>query len=154
MLAYPLTISLIIAFSLIPSVSVAEQFIASAKVQITDSIEITQNAGLNFGQIEARNGVCSMSSGGVLDGSQGQTCSGQSSPGSFTISATTGRAVNFSVSANGAVNGVTLQPQVDGSAMRVAESNTITLEVIGSLQLENATPGALSISYTLTANYN
>ena len=57
----------------------------NANVEIVSAITITEDTQIDFGQIINLDGVCTMSSGGNLNGTVGMGCTGTETPATFTI---------------------------------------------------------------------
>lgn len=125
----------------------------NANVEIVSAITITEVAQIDFGQIINFDGTCTMASGGSLNGSVGMGCTGTETPGTFDITGTSGAVVDVSVTAGATIDGVTYSPNIDGSSSRTLSGGTATVNVIGNIQLINATDGVKDIAYTFTTNY-
>ncbi len=133
--------------------SFAESTTGSASVVIQDTITFAEDQVVDFGAISDSDGTCTMAATGALSGQ----CAGQPNgiPGQFTVSGTAGQAVSISVGSGTTVGGVTFNPVLASSSSATLDvSGNSTVDVIGSLDLLNATGGAKSLTYTLTVNYN
>lgn len=130
----------------------AASMLAFAKVELVPAIDIEQTREVDFGTINNVDGICEMTSGGMLSGSEGMDCTGNETPGEFTISGQDGASIILSVTA-GQTNGVTFTPALVGSNIRTLENGIANITVLGALQLSGALDGMNTVSYTITANY-
>ena len=126
--------------------------LASARVSVVPAVTINQQAEIDFGQLNNVNGICTMSTGGALSGSEGMDCNGAETPGLFTVSGLNGAAVSISVS-HGQLPGIAFTPQILGGASQVLVNGSIDVTVVGSLELNNTSDGDKNISYIISANY-
>jgi len=123
---------------------------AAAKLK---PLTIQEVISINFGVLVAEDGICTMSSGGVLSGSNGQTCSGVQTPAQFTVGGSNNRNVIIGVT-SGSASGVTFNPVVDGpSLITLSGGGSIDVLVIGDLVVSNAAQGAIQVPYTFSVNY-
>ena len=148
-----ITWMLLLAILLSAPTSWALDWVASAKVIIVKSIDIASVTELDFGNISRLNGTCTMASSGGLSGSDGQDCTGTSSPGVFQLNGANNQSVILKVTAGASVNGVSFSPKIDGDASLALTDGTASVQIIGDLILTDATLGEKNIAYTLTANY-
>ncbi len=146
---YPLLLVLLLS----APTSWALELAANARVSIVKAIDIGVVNELDFGSISQLNGTCSMGSSGILSGSDGQDCSGSSTPGVFQIAGANGQSIIMNVTSGAAVDGINFTPRIDGSDNRTLVDGTANVEIIGDLTLSDATLGDKNISYTVTANY-
>ena len=109
----------------------------NANVEIVSAIAITENTQIDFGQIINIDGTCTMSAGGALNGTSGMGCTGSETPAVFTINGTTGAVVDINLTAGAAVDGVTYNPIIDGSASRTLVGGTAIVNVIGNIVLSS-----------------
>lgn len=117
-------------------------------------ITLTVINELNFGTITNENGECKIKSSGTLVGKSGQTCFGTGTATKLKIQGDPYTSVIISAFQGPAVNGITFIPKVVGDTVRILNSKgKKTFKVIGSLMLNNATAGAVDMSYTTTVNY-
>ncbi|MFK7733560.1 MAG: DUF4402 domain-containing protein [Pseudomonadales bacterium] len=146
--------TLFTAAALLASViTVAEPTIATAKVEILPALDVRQETAIDFGQIRNSSGTCTMSANGALSGTDGMECTGQETPGSFVVTGTQGNIIDVSVT-GGSEDGVFFAPRIDGSKQRALANGIARVTILGSLQLDQTSPGTKQISYTFTANYN
>ncbi len=124
----------------------------SARVEILPAINVSQLSEVDFGRIHNVDGTCVMTAQGALTGTAGMGCAGSETPGAFTISGGSGSLVVLSVS-QGALDGVTFHPVIEGSLQRALVDGVTTVTVLGSLVVDGASEGVKQISYTFTANY-
>ena len=120
---------------------------------IVDPIEITEVTEIDFGLLANVNGICTMSSGGVLSGPAGMNCNDTETPGEFLLTGTDGAVVEIDVTGGQTVDGVTFNPALDGDALRALSGGNTTVNVVGNIELNNATSGVKDIPYTFTVNY-
>jgi len=129
----------------------AESTTGNADVVILETINFTEVAHVDFGSITNADGTCTMASNGALSGQ----CAGRpaGTVGDFTVTGTSGQAVNVSVGSGSTSGGVTFNPVLSSSATPTLVGGTTTVNVIGSLDLLSATAGAKALTYTLTVDY-
>jgi hypothetical protein len=139
--------------NLLISNALAAELQGNARVTIIESVAISQVTELDFGTISQLDGTCSMTSSGTLSGSDGQDCSGTSTPGFFQFAGASGQNISMAVTAGATVEGVTFTPKIDGSINRSLVDGATSVKIIGDLTLSNATLGDKNIAYTVTANY-
>ncbi len=120
---------------------------------IIDPIEITEVTELDFGLLANINGTCTMGPGGVLSGPAAMNCNDTETPGEFLLTGTAGAVVEVSVSGGQTVDGVTFNPALDGDSLRALSGGNTTVNVVGNVELNNATGGVKDIPYTFTVNY-
>lgn len=129
----------------------------NANVNIIPALSITETTEIDFGNIAAVDGTCTMDATGVLTGSGPNAadlnCTGSQTPATFTISGEDGEVVDVSVTAGAAVGGVTFNPVIDGSTSPTLALGVAAVTVRGSIDLASATVGDKNIAYTFTANY-
>lgn len=143
------------------SASFAATATGTANVNILDSLVITENTEVDFGDIAPVDGTCLMASDGSLSTTAtGMSCTGTETAGSFTVTGSADAGVSFSVADSGTVDGVTFSPLIDVGLGGTGQSTSLTLSggtstvtVYGDLTLSSATPGAKTLSYTVTADY-
>ncbi|ARN73519.1 DUF4402 domain-containing protein [Oceanicoccus sagamiensis] len=131
----------------------ALELAANARVNIVKAIDISLVSELDFGNISELNGTCTMGSSGTLSASDGQDCSGTSTPGVFQVAGTNGQTIIMNVTAGAAVDGINFTPKIDGSNTRTLVDGNANIEIIGHLTLSDTTLGDKNIAYTVTANY-
>ncbi len=144
----------IAAFSFSGLVSAAS-ITGNANVNIISALSITETTEIDFGNIAAVDGTCTMDAAGSLSGSNADlNCTGTATPATFTLSGEAAEAVDMSVTAGPAVGGVTFNPVIEGaSTVTLDGSGGAAITVRGSLSLSSATVGDKDIAYTFTANY-
>lgn len=120
-----------------------------ANVLISSSLEISESAQMNFGTVENQNGSCAMDSSGNLSG----ICAGIGTPASFIISGAESQAVSISLSVPATVDTIEFSPSVVGSSSVQLINGTATINVVGTLNLNDTSPGARTIAYSFSANY-
>ncbi|WP_101760119.1 hypothetical protein [Oceanicoccus sp. KOV_DT_Chl] len=117
------------------------------------AVSISANDELNFGMISNENGTCRMNDQGILSGLNGQTCMGTGTSASFQLSGTKYYSI-FILVAGGSSNGVSLTPVIVGASSRVLDNKgKSTLNIVGDLVLNNVSEGSLSLSYSVSVNY-
>ena len=126
----------------------------TAKVELLSALTVEEEEEVDFGRLINENGTCTMLSGGVLDGPANMGCTGQETPGQFTVSGRDGAHIEIHVNRGPTIDGVTFVPVVDGSSVRVLRRGDVDVFVVGRLELANATDGEKELSYTFTANYH
>lgn len=120
----------------------------TANVMVLQTIDVTEVTELDFGKITDSDGTCQMASGGNLSGS----CSGSSVPAAFSITGSDG--VNIQISVTPVTeSGITFTPAVDGPSTISLSGGSTNINVVGTLQLNGATVGVKTLTYTLTAEY-
>jgi len=143
----------IAAFSF-SSVTLAANITGTANVNIIPALSITETTEIDFGNIAAVDGICTMDEAGTLSSlSTELNCSGTQTPATFTITGEASEVVDVSVAAGAAVDGVTFTPVIDGATSRTLAAGTAAVTVHGNISLVGATVGAKEIPYTFTANY-
>lgn len=130
----------------------AANLAAHAKVVLLPAIQIDEQNEIDFGTLSNVDGTCQMAADGSLSGTEGMSCTGTETPGQFTISGQNDAIINLAV-ATGEAAGITFTPVIDGNSSRALENGSTQITILGSLTLNNASEGANTISYTLTANY-
>lgn len=129
----------------------------NANVNIIPALSITETTEIDFGSIAAVDGTCTMDAAGALTASGPNAaqlnCNGTQTPATFTITGEAGEVVDVSVTAGAAVDGVTFNPAIEGSASPTLALGVAAVTVRGSIDLASATVGDKDISYTFTANY-
>lgn len=126
---------------------------ATAKVVILPALDVRQETAIDFGQIRNGTGACTMGPNGTLSGSAGLECTGNETPGTFIVSGSSNSVIDMSVT-GGAADGVVFSPLINGSTQRTLINGSARVTVLGSIKLDQASPGVRIISYTFTANYN
>jgi len=126
---------------------------ASANVELVDPLVITETSSLTFGNITNLNGSCVMQDDGVLLASGGQTCSGSQVPAQFNISGNDGSLVDIVVQANHTEPGLTFIPKLVGSESKSLTGGSTSVQVVGTLNISNASDGNYYIPYIVTVNY-
>lgn len=140
--------TIIIAASLSTTAFAAEKM-GVANVLISSSLEISESAQMNFGTVENHNGSCAMDSSGNLSG----ICSGTGTPASFIISGADSQAVSISLSTPATMDTIEFSPSVVGSSSVQLINGTATINVVGTLNLNDTSPGVRTIAYSFSANY-
>ena len=151
-----LTLALIAAGLGLNASAFAESTTGTAQVTILSAITFNEDQIVDFKYIPSDDGTCSMASSGVLSGQ----CAGQpdGTPGQFTVSGTASQAIDVSVGAGTTSGGVTYSPLLASNGA-TADSTTLDgsgnkiVSVIGDLVLASATPGAKTLNYTITVDY-
>lgn len=133
--------------------TVAEPTIATAKVEILPALDVRQETAIDFGQIRNASGTCTMSASGTLSGTDGLECTGTETPGSFVVTGSANSVIDVSVT-GGSEDGISFVPRIEGSNQRALTNGVAKIVILGSLELEQTSPGTKQISYTFTANYN
>ena len=137
----------VLALSLSGSVLAADAA-GTANVTILAAVSVSETTAVNFGSLDIADGTCQMASNGTFSGS----CSGTGTPGVMTISGTGSAAVNISVTAGAAVDGVSFAPTV-ASATGNLSSGSLAVTVYGDMTKASATAGSKALSYTFTTSY-
>jgi len=146
----------LVAMTAFSGSALAASINGNANVNIISALSISEATEIDFGNIAAVDGTCAMAANGALTGSSADlNCTGTATPASFDISGEASEAVDISVTAGAAVDGVTFTPTIDGGLNTVTldGSGAASVTVHGSLALSAATVGDKDIAYTFTANY-
>lgn len=136
-----------------PGITIAEPIVATAKVVILPALDVRQETAIDFGQIRNASGTCTMNANGRLSGTNGLECTGTETPGSFVVTGSADSMIDVSVT-GGSQDGIYFAPRIEGSQQRALTNGVAKVIVLGSLELEQTSPGTKQISYTFTANYN
>ena len=92
----------------------------TANVNIIAALAITETTEIDFGNIAAVDGTCTMDAAGALSGSNADlNCTGTATPAVFDLAGAATEAVDISVTAGAAVGGVTYNPTIAGGATSV-----------------------------------
>ena len=132
----------------------------NAKVLIVTALGVTETAEIDFGTITNEDGVCTMSSAGVVTNDGNQACSSSGNTiGSFDVTGTDDASVAITLTKSAAVGGVDYAPLLSSNdlttgTITLSNTGTATVTVIGSITMTSATDGQRNIPYTFTANYN
>ena len=136
-------------------VALAASVTGNANVNIIPALSITESTEIDFGNIAAVDGTCTMDAAGSLSGSNPDlNCTGTATPATFDLSGEAAEAVDMSVTAGPAVDGVSFNPVIEGATTVLLNgSGAAAVTVRGNIVLSSATVGDKDIAYTFTANY-
>lgn len=131
----------------------AASVVGSAQVNLLSPLEIGESSSLDFGNIINVNGSCEMQDNGALVSSGTQTCDGTQIPAEFIITGDAGNTVDIVVQATQVESGLTFIPKLVGESNRVLTSGSVSFNVVGTLNINNANQGVYVIPYVVTVNY-
>lgn len=138
---------------ILSSPAVGASISGSASVNLVNPLSISEATQLTFGNITNLNGSCEMQDDGLLVASGGQNCSGAQMPAEFTITGDPGNSVDIVVQANNTEPGLSFIPKLVGAETKTLSDGSISFQIVGTININNAFEGTYAIPYVVTVNY-
>lgn len=128
--------------------------IGNARVTILETVQLAEKKVVDFGEIMADNGSCTLTAAGNVEAGNGANCGGNGQVGEFQISGKANQSISISVEAGEASKGVNFLPELHSEAQTVLKDGVAVAKIGGQLDLNNAEAGDHNLTYVLVVNYD
>lgn len=134
--------------------AIADSKQGNAVITLQSPVDLSEISTVSFGTLASANGDCIMSADGKLSADKGGKCSGSGNPGEFKIQGAEDSLVSIEVFPGDSILGVSFTPILVSESEATLTGGTSTIRIAGKLNINNASVGSRTLSYTLSVNYH